>query len=258
MSKYAHLDKDALIRLLERHDAQRQLGLVWEREELDPEAALDEDFVAMDLDEKLSHGEAPWHNLIIEGDNDDALRALRMSHAGRIRCIYIDPPYDTGNRDFVYNDRFVDETHRFRHSLWLEFMHKRLTLARELLADDGVIFVSIDDNELFRRGMLMDRVFGEDNFTANVIWQKVFSPKDTAQHFSDDHEYIVVHARNRHLWCPNSVPRTIAQNKAYENTDDDPRGPWTSGDLSARNFYGAGTYSKLQTDGAFGVDRLRW
>ena len=242
MSQYDHLDKDALIRLLQRRDAQRQLGLAWEREEIDPDAALNDDFVALDLDPALSHGDAPWKNLVIEGDNYDALRALRMSHKGAVRCIYIDPPYNTGNRDFVYNDRFVDKTHRFRHSLWLEFMYRRLTIAKELLADDGVIFVSIDDNELFRLGMLMDRVFGEDNFIANVIWQKVYSPKNTAQHFSDDHEYVVVYARNRMFWRPNPVPRSAAQDKAYKNPDNDPRGPWKPSDLSARNYYGEGTY----------------
>ena len=240
---YEHLDRDALIRLLQRRDAERQLGLVWERDEIEAERALNDDYVALALDAGLSHGEAPWRNLIIEGDNFDALRALRMSHKGAIRCIYIDPPYNTGNRDFVYNDRFVDKTHRFHHSLWLEFMHRRLLLAKELLADDGVIFVSIDDNELFRLGMLMDRVFGEDNFIANVIWQKVYSPKNTAQHFSDDHEYVVVYARTRARWKPNPVPRSEQQNKAYKNPDGDPRGVWKPSDLSARNFYGAGTYA---------------
>jgi len=243
MSKYAEYDKDTLIRLLERRDAERQLGLVWEREDIDLDAAINEDFVALELDEDLSHGTAPWDNLIIEGDNYDALRALRMTHAGRIRCIYIDPPYNTGNRDFVYNDRFVDKTHRFRHSLWLEFMYRRLVLARDLLPDDGVIFVSIDDNELFRLGMLMDRVFGEDNFIANVIWQKMDSPKNTAQHFSDDHEYIVIYARNKSIWRPNRLPRSSEMNARYKNPDDDPRGEWLLSDLAARNFYSLGTYS---------------
>jgi adenine-specific DNA-methyltransferase len=242
MAAYEDLDRDALIRLLRRRDAERQLGLVWERDEIEADAAVNTDYVALQPDPALSHGDAPWDNMIIEGDNFDALRALRMSHKGAIRCIYIDPPYNTGNRDFVYNDRFVDRTHRFRHSLWLEFMYRRLQLAKELLADDGVIFVSIDDNELFRLGMLMDRVFGEDNFIANVIWQKIFSPKNTAQHFSDDHEYIVVYSKNRTKWRPNHLPRTAAQDGAYKNPDNDHRGPWTSGDLSARNFYGAGTY----------------
>ena len=245
MSAYDHLERDDLIRLLQRRDAERQLGLVWERDEIEAENALNDDYVALGLDPALSHGETPWKNLIIEGDNYDALRALRMSHkekTNRIRCIYIDPPYNTGNRDFVYNDRFVDKTHRFRHSLWLEFMYRRLLLAKELLADDGVIFVSIDDNEIFRLGMLMDRVFGESNFIANVIWQKVFSPKGTAQHFSDDHEYLVVYARDKSKWRPNLLSRTTSQDKAYKNPDNDPRGAWTSGDLSARNYYSKGTY----------------
>lgn len=242
-NKYDHLDRQTLIGLLQRRDAERQLGLVWERDEIEADRALNDDFVALSLDAGLSHGEAPWDNLIIEGDNYDALRALRMTHKGAIRCIYIDPPYNTGNKDFVYNDRFVDKTHRFRHSLWLEFMYRRLQLAKELLADDGVIFVSIDDNEVFRLGMLMDRVFGEDNFVANVIWQKVYSPKNTAQHFSDDHEYLVVYAKNRQLWRPMPLPRSAEQDRAYKNPDNDPRGPWKPSDLSARNFYGAGTYS---------------
>jgi len=245
MSRYDHLDREALIRLLQRRDAERQLGLVWERDEIEADKALNDDYVALNLDPALSHGEAPWKNLIIEGDNYDALRALRMSHkdkTNRIRCIYIDPPYNTGNRDFVYNDRFVDKTHRFRHSLWLEFMYRRLTLAKELLADDGVIFVSIDDNEIFRLGMLMDRVFGESNFIANVIWQKVYSPKNTAQHFSDDHEYIIVYAKNKAMWAPNPLPRNADQDRAYKNPDNDSRGPWKPGDMSARNYYGEGTY----------------
>ena len=243
MAKYDALDRDALIRLLERRDAERQLGLVWERDEIDADNALNDDYVALQLDASLSHGDAPWDNLIIEGDNFDALRALRMSHKGAIRCIYIDPPYNTGNRDFVYNDRFVDKTHRFRHSLWLEFMYRRLQLAKDLLADDGVIFVSIDDNELFRLGMLMDRVFGEDNFIANVIWQKAYAPKNSAKHFSDDHEYIVVFARVASHWVPNQLPRTSAQDSAYKNPDNDPRGVWRADGMSARNYYSKGTYA---------------
>jgi adenine-specific DNA-methyltransferase len=198
MSKYDNLERDDLIRLLQRRDAERELGLVWERDELEADRALNDDFVALDLDSELSHGDAPWQNLIIEGDNFDALRALKMSHKhgpNRIRCIYIDPPYNTGNRDFVYNDRFVDKTHRFRHSLWLEFMYRRLMLVKELLADDGVIFVSIDDNELFRLGMLMDRVFGRDNFIAQFIWRKVDSPNDNKVAVTPDHEYVLCYAR---------------------------------------------------------------
>lgn len=195
MSKYGHLDKAELLRLLERRDAERQLGLVWERDEIEADRAINDDYVALDLDAALSHGEAPWDNLIIEGDNFDALRALRVSHKGGIRCIYIDPPYNTGNRDFVYNDRFVDKTHRFRHSLWLEFMYKRLRLAKDLLADDGVIFVSIDDNELFRLGMLMDEVFGPEKKLAYFAWQTDGNFDNQAK-IKICHEYILAYSLN--------------------------------------------------------------
>jgi len=242
MSKFDHLTKEQLIALLERREREAAYGLIWERDEIEPDKHLNDDFVALDLDKDLSQGDAPYQNLIIEGDNFDALRFLRMTHAGRIKCIYIDPPYNTGNRDFVYNDRFFDSTNRFRHSTWLEFMYQRLTLAKDLLHPDGAIFVSIDDNELFPLGMLMNRVFGEKNFVANVIWHKVFSPKNTAKHFSMDHDYILVFAANSNRWRPNLIPRSAAQDKAFKNPDNDPRGPWTSGDLQARNYYSEGTY----------------
>ncbi len=199
MSQYDHLDKDALIRLLKRRDAERQLGLVWERDEIDADAALNDDYVALELDARLSHGDAPWGNLIVEGDNFDALRALRMSHKGAIRCIYIDPPYNTGNRDFVYNDRFVDKADRYRHSLWLEFMYRRLQLAKELVADDGVVFVSIDDNELFRLGMLMDRVFGATNKLACFAWQTDGNFDNQAK-IKIAHEYVLAYAKDQDLF----------------------------------------------------------
>lgn len=151
-------------------------------------------------------------------------------------------PTNTGNRDFVYNDRFVDREDLWRHSKWCEFMFQRLTLARDLLREDGVIFVSIDDNEVYPLGMLMKQVLGERNFVATVIWQKVFAPKNTARHFSDDHDYIVVFAQNADAWRPNLLPRSAGAEARYKNPDNDPRGPWTSGDLQARNFYSEGTY----------------
>lgn len=240
---YDDYTKDQLVRLLRERDRRPRFGLVWERDEIDHDLSVNNDFVALDWDADLSCGESSQDNLIIEGDNFDALRYLRMTHAGRVKCIYIDPPYNTGNRDFIYNDRFIDKDDAYRHSKWLEFMYRRLELAKELLTENGVIFVSIDDNEVFHLGLLMEQVFGAANFVANVIWQKVFSPKGTAQHFSDDHEYIVCYALNKTIWRPNPMPRSVAQDKAYKNPDKDPRGPWTSGDLSARNFYSKGTYS---------------
>ena len=226
----------------DRRDATR-FGLVWEANEIDRDKAINSDFVALDLVPDQSVGAAPWRNLIIEGDNFDALRYLRMTHAGRVKCIYIDPPYNTGNRDFIYNDRFVDTNDAWRHSMWCEFMYQRLLLAKDLLRQDGVIYVSIDDNEIYALGLLMQKVFGEANFVANVIWQKNYSPKNTAKHFSADHDFIVAFAASGETWRPNLLPRTEAQDKAYKNPDNDPRGRWKAGDLSARNPYSQGTYS---------------
>ncbi len=237
MPDYDTLDRETLIRLLQRRDAERQLGLVWERDEIEADSAINSDFVALTLDPALSHGNAPWDNLIIEGDNFDALRALRASHKGAIRCIYIDPPYNTGNRDFVYNDRFVDRAHRFRHSLWLEFMYQRLLLAKELLADDGVIFVSIDDNELFRLGMLMDRVFGEDGHVATCVWQKRYSRENRGA-IGDAHEYLLVYSRDENAFKAwrNLIPLDEKQASSYRNPNEDPKGPWQSISFTAQGF----------------------
>jgi adenine-specific DNA-methyltransferase len=215
---------------------------VWERDEIDHDLSINNDFVALDWDASLSCGDGPQDNLIIEGDNFDALRTLRMTHAGRVKCIYIDPPYNTGNRDFIYNDQFIDKEDNYRHSKWLEFMFRRLELAKELLTENGVIFVSIDDNEVFHLGLLMEQVFGAANFIANVIWQKVFAVKGSAQHFSDDHEYIICFALNKNAWHPNPLPRNEEQIAAYSNPDSDPRGPWQSTAIAARNQYSAGVY----------------
>jgi len=244
MSKeYESLPREALIELLKRRDSQTPYGLVWERQGIASDKSLNRDFVGLELDIEQSCGPAPWRNLIIEGDNYDALRNLVSTHAGEVRLIYIDPPYNTGRKDFVYNDSYFDSANRYRHSTWLEFMYQRLRLAKDLLAEDGVIFVSIDDNELFNLGLLMNKVFGESNFIANVIWQKVYSPKNTAVHFSDDHEYVLVYAANRDSWRPNPLPRSAEQDRAYKNPDKDPRGPWKPSDLTARNYYGEGRYA---------------
>ncbi len=203
-------------------------------------------------------------NVIIEGENLEVLKLLQRSYHGKVKLIYIDPPYNTG-KDFVYPDNYreplqdylrfsgqVDENGgRLRtnaetggryHSAWLSMMWPRLHLARSLLREDGVIFITIDDVEVPRLRMLLDEIFGEENFVASAIWQKVFSPKNTAQHFSVDHDYVLVYARDAAIWRPNPLPRTEAMELRYSNPDDDLRGPWTSGDLTARNYYGEGTY----------------
>ena len=186
------------------------------------------------LDHVSSHGTGEG-NLLIQGDNLEALKALLPLYRGRLKCICIDPPYNTKSAFEHYDDNL-------EHSQWLTMMWPRLALLRELLAEDGSIWVSIDDNEGHYLKVLMDEVFGRGNFIANVLWQKIFSPKNTARHFSADHDHILVFAKNGDAWTPNDMPRSDRQKATYKNPDKDARGPWTSGDLSARNFYGAGTY----------------
>jgi adenine-specific DNA-methyltransferase len=221
-SKYDHLNREELLRLLEARDRRARFGLVWEADEIERDRALNADFVALDLVPDLSCGPGPWRNLIIEGDNFDALRHLRMAFAGQVKCIYIDPPYNTGNRDFVYNDRFVDKEDSWRHSKWCEFMFQRLMIARDLLTQDGVIFVSIDDNEMAALRLLMGKIFGEGNFVAVFLWKKVDSPNDNKVAITPDHEFIVCFALNTASakFLQMSAPHIL---EAYGSTTKDGR-----------------------------------
>ena len=203
----------------------------------------------------LSKKASLHENLIVEGDNLAALKALLPTYHGKVKCIYIDPPYNTGNEGWAYNDRVnsplmkdwlgkvVDREDLTRHDKWCCMMLPRLKLLRELLRDDGAIFVSIDDNEVHRLRCLMDEVFGEENFVATAIWQKVYAPKSSAKHFSDDHDFILVYARDKESWRPNPLPRTESQDAVYKNPDNDPRGPWRPNNLAARNRYSKGLYA---------------
>ncbi|MGO8837556.1 MAG: site-specific DNA-methyltransferase [Limisphaerales bacterium] len=196
-------------------------------------------------------------NLIIHGDNLHALKALLPVYAGKVDCIYIDPPYNTGNEGWCYNDNVrsplmrewlkksanpVEKEDLERHDKWLSMMWPRLKLLYELLAEEGVIFVSIDDNEVHRLRSIMDEIFDEDNFIANIVWHKMDSPKNTAIHFSEDHDHILVYAKHAANWFPNLLERSEAMLARYKNPDKDPRGPWLLSDLAARNQYSAGHY----------------
>jgi adenine-specific DNA-methyltransferase len=211
-------------------------------------------------------------NLMIEGDNLEVLKLLQKSYAGKVKLIYIDPPYNTGN-DFIYPDDFkdsianylqltgqansegaklttnTDASGRF-HTDWLNMMYPRLKLARNLLLEDGLVFISIDDGEVANLHKLCAEVFGEENFVTTVIWQKVYSPKNSAKHFSEDHDFIVVYARNADVWRPSLLPRSDEANARYENSDNDPRGPWKPSDLTARNYYSKGLYEVTSPSGA--------
>jgi adenine-specific DNA-methyltransferase len=196
---YSHLSQPELVELLKRRDAQAHFGLVWERDAIEHDKKLNSEFVGLKLESTLSFGEPPYSNLIIEGDNFDALRHLLMTHAGRVNVIYIDPPYNTGNtgqrEGWVYNDHRFDPNSRFRHSTWLEFMFPRLQLAHDLLADSGVIFISIDDAELYNLKLLMDRVFGPSNFIANIVWKNVTD--NNPSRVAVEHEYVLVYAKEK-------------------------------------------------------------
>ena len=199
-------------------------------------------------------------NLIVHGDNLHALKALMPRYAGRVNCIYIDPPYNTGKEGWCYNDNVnselmqrwlqengaVDGEDEERHEKWLCMMWPRLQLLRELLAEDGVIFISIDDHEQHRLRMMMDDIFGEENFVANVVWQRKYAPANDAKYFSDNHDFLLCYAKNKKLngndedeylfWERNLLPRTEKQDKLYKYDDNDGRGPWRTGDLSAKTY----------------------
>jgi adenine-specific DNA-methyltransferase len=194
-------------------------------------------------------------NLIIHGDNLVALKALLPTYAGKVKCIYIDPPYNTGNEGWVYNDNVnspmmrawlgevVDRDDQTRHDKWLCMMMPRLKLLRDLLREDGVIFISIDDNEVHHLRMLMDEIFGEENFIASIIWQKKFAPQNDAKFFSDNHDYIVVYTKIKNLWKRNLLPRTQKGLQRYKNSDNDPRGAWLSDNLLRMEHRDNGIYT---------------
>ena len=199
-------------------------------------------------------------SLIIHGDNLDALKALMPRYAGRVNCIYIDPPYNTGNEGWCYNDNVnselmkrwlaengaVDGDDEERHEKWLCMMWPRLQLLRELLAEDGVIFISIDDHEQHRLRLMMDDIFGAGNFVTNIIWQKKYAPANDAKYFSDNHDFLLCYAKNKRVnggdteetvfWQRHLLPRSDKQDKLYKYDDDDGKGPWRTDNLTAKTY----------------------
>lgn len=199
-------------------------------------------------------------NLIIHGDNLHALKALMPLYAGKVDCIFIDPPYNTGNEGWSYNDNVnspmikewlssnpINKEDMLRHDKWLALMFPRIKLLYELLSEQGSFWMTLDDNEVHRARLMLDEIFGENNFVATCIWHKNYAPKSSAQHFSEDHDYLIVYAKDAESWRPNLLARTDEQNAAYRDTGD-PRGPWRPNNLAARNYYSKGTY-KIQCPG---------
>ena len=191
-------------------------------------------------------------NIYIEGENLEVLKLLQKSYFGKVKMIYIDPPYNTG-KDFIYKDDFKDsisnykkitsqetkanqETNGRYHTNWLNLMYPRLKLARNLLKEDGVIFISIDDNEVTNLKKICDEIFGEDNFVANIVWEKNFAPKNDHKYISESHEYCLIYAKSKEKYKRILLPRTDENNKGYSNPDNDPRGLWASGTMLATTY----------------------
>ena len=207
-------------------------------------------------------------NLYIEGDNLDVLKVLRETYLGKVKMIYIDPPYNTGN-DFVYNDDFVQGKGDFEetsglfdeegnqtvdpmqrntesngrfHTDWLNMIYPRLKVARDLLTEDGIIFISIDDNEQKNLKNVCDEIFGQHNFIAQLIWERAYSPKNDAKYISNSHDYILVFAKNIEHFVIGRLPRTAEANARYTNPDNDSRGVWKASDMSVKTYNAACDY----------------
>lgn len=185
-------------------------------------------------DERLSYGDLSTGNAIVQGDNLDALKSLLPYYAGRVRCVYIDPPYNTHSAFEHYDDSV-------EHSTWLSLMYPRLELLREFLAEDGSIWISIDDRECHYLKVLCDEIFGRSNFIANVVWEKKYSPQNAAKWLSDSHDHILCYARHKEIWHPNLLQRTDEMNARYTNRDNDPRGVWKPSDATAQAGHGTAT-----------------
>jgi adenine-specific DNA-methyltransferase len=216
-----------------------RLELTWvgkeNRPQLEPRILREDPTLSYLAPHRVSEADQ-FDNLLIQGDNLLALKALEADYTGRIKCIFIDPPYNTGSAFNHYDDGV-------EHSLWLSLMRDRLEIIRKLLSEDGSLWITLDDNEHAYCKVLCDEIFGRRNFVANIIWQKNYSPKSSAKHFSVDQDYALVYAKEAELWKPNLMPRSEKQDRAYKNPDNDPRKEWKPGDLSARNYYSKGTYS---------------
>lgn len=211
----------------------QKLELTWigkddEREPLEPRILIE--------NPQYSYGDTESGNMLIHGDNLLALKALEQDYAGRVKCIYIDPPYNTGNAFEHYDDGI-------EHSIWLSLMRERLEILWRLLSKDGSIWISIDDDEQAYLKVLMDEIFGRKNFVNNVIWEKKYAPSNDAKWLSDSHDFIMVYARNKDSWKPNLLPRGEKQNKYYKYDDNDGRGPWRSDNVLVKTFSKSGVFA---------------
>jgi adenine-specific DNA-methyltransferase len=217
----------------------QKLELTWigkeNRAKLEPRILLEEPERSYHASQRVTDADI-YDNLLIQGDNLLALKALESDYAGKVKCIFIDPPYNTGSAFEHYDDGI-------EHSLWLSLIRERIELLSRLLSNDGSLWITIDDNECHYLKILCDEIFGRNNYISSAIWQKALSVKNSTRNFSVDHDYVLIYAKNSDTWSVNQVPASDKQHASYKNPDNDPKGSWQSISLSARNFYSKGTYS---------------
>ena len=233
--KYADYSREQLLAEINRLKKNKKYGLVWEhkKEQVIEDFETQQPYLQEVTEKRIENAPGEPTNLIIEGDNFEALSILNYTHAGKVDVIYIDPPYNTGNKDFIYNDNYVDSEDEFRHSKWLSFMEPRLKLAKNLLKDDGVIFISINDIEQANLENLCDGLFGESNRISNIVWH---TRNPNVGIISNDHEYILCYGKNMGALKPvykygNDGSNWFGKDidRDYKNPDNDPRGLWRAG-----------------------------
>ena len=222
-----------------------KLELTWigkdKRPKLEPRILLEDPRLSYHAKHRVSDNDQ-FDNKLIFGDNLLALKALEQEYAGKVKCVFIDPPYNTGSAFTHYDDGL-------EHSIWLSLIRDRLEIIRSLLSDDGSLWITIDDNEAHYLKVLCDEVFGRQNFVASVIWQKLFTVKNSAKYFSDMHEYVLIYTKTITSWNRNLLSRSAKLDESYSNPDKDPRGPWTTNAIQARNYYSQGTYEIVSPSG---------
>ena len=211
--------------------SKQKLELMWvgkeKRTKLEPRILIEDPEKSYHADKRVSDNDI-FDNMLIHGDNLLALKALEQDYAGRVKCIYIDPPYNTGNAFEHYDDGL-------EHSIWLSLMRERLELLKNLLSDDGSIWINLDDCEQAYCKVLCDEIFGRHNFVSTVIWQKKYSPANDAKWLSDNHDFILVYAKDKLHWRPNLLARSQKAIDRYKNPDNDPKGPWKLITLHAKS-----------------------
>lgn len=208
----------------------QRLELTWigknERSRLEPRILLEDEDKSYHAKAHVTENDI-FDNILIHGDNLLALKALEQEYAGRVKCVFIDPPYNTGSAFEHYDDGI-------EHSLWLSLMRDRLELIKRLLSEDGSLWITIDDNEAHYLKVLCDEIFGRQNFVSNVVWQKKYTVSNDAKWLAETHDHILVYAKNKETWRPNRLERTAEMDSRYRNPDNHPKGPWKATPLYAK------------------------